>query len=421
MTIEETIFFIFIIQYLFYYGPSIYQYRLPPVVIDNLLKLYFLAIKFFEYYNKNIHPDYWQNENIDEQNNTETLNDNNLNTFEEKPVKRYEDKYLDDIRRLNKEWEFTNQELYELPIMTNKLYNNSKQNIIDKMKDIEIEIINLKKEIDEDNDNTVNYVEDYDEEGDELIRETTMEERNKVRLEQIEIFKQEYEKNNIQVNTSEGLEDLKYKCQQQSRQTIINRRLEKLDNCYVIEKTPVGNVLMIYDGLNRFKYYSDATIPYRYLEVVGRKYVKLFNCRPIFIDMEEELKLFEEKWEKEQELKSKKEEEKKLKLSSEESKETTTTETKKKNVFAKFKSYNNESGSKISMAPPPKNSIPNISITENKENEKILLKEKANCYSYAGKISNFNFLKKVEKKVFNKKLGFTFADFKKMNLQKKII
>jgi len=66
------------------------------------------------------------------------------------------------------------------------------------------------------------------------------------------------------------------------RQIIINKRLDKLENCYIIEKTPIGNVLMIYEkGRESFKYYSDCNIPYRYLEVVGRKYVKFFNCRPI--------------------------------------------------------------------------------------------------------------------------------------------
>ena len=183
-----------------------------------------------------------------------------------------------------------------------------------------------------------------------------------------------------------------------------------------MEKTPIGNALMIYDKeMNKFKYYSDASMPYRYLEVVGRKYVKLFNCRPIFIDMEEELRLFEEKWEKEQEVKKKKEEEEKLKAEEATDSQQQVTETKKKNVFAKFKSYNKDAGCKISMAPPPKNNIPSKLVTENKENEKILLKERANCYTYDGKISNFNFLKKVEKKVFNKKLGISFADFKKMS------
>ena len=65
-----------------------------------------------------------------------------------------------------------------------------------------------------------------------------------------------------------------------ARNFIINKRIEKLENCFVMETTPQGNVLMIYDNKrNSFKFYSDNTIPYRYLEVVGRKYVKMFDCR----------------------------------------------------------------------------------------------------------------------------------------------
>jgi cobalamin biosynthesis protein CbiG len=169
---------------------------------------------------------------------------------------------------------------------------------------------------------------------------------------------------------------------------------------------------MIYDKEREsFKYYSDSTIPYRYLEVVGRKYVKMFNCRPIFVDMEEELKSFDEKWTKEYELKKAKEAKEILKAE-EAAKNNKPTE-EKKNVFAKFKSYNKEAGGKISMAAPPKNSIPSKPI-ETKENEKILLKERANRYTYEGKFANFNFLQKIERKVFNKKLGISFADFKKM-------
>jgi len=127
--------------------------------------------------------------------------------------------------------------------------------------------------------------------------------------------------------------------------------------------------------------------------------------------MEEELRLFEEKWEKEQELIKMREEDNKKVA---ENQKLNNEGIKKKNVFAKFKSYNKDSGGKISMAPPPKNSIPNKSITENKENEKILLKEMANRYTYEGKFANFNFLKKMDRKIFNKKLGLSFADFKKM-------
>ena len=87
----------------------------------------------------------------------------------------------------------------------------------------------------------------------------------------------------------------------------------------------------------------------------------------------------------------------------------------KKNVFAKFKQYNKTAGTgHVSKAAPPKNSIPNKSFAEKRENEKILLKDNANRYTYEGKFVNFNFLKKIERKVFNKKLGLSFSDFKKL-------
>jgi hypothetical protein len=151
------------------------------------------------------------------------------------------------------------------------------------------------------------------------------------------------------------------------------------------------------------------------LEVVGRKYVKLFRCRPILIDMEEELRLFEEKWDKEQKLKKQKEEEDKN-MAEEAFKNNRIIEKveQKKNIFAKFKSYNKDAGGKISMATPPKNSIPNKSVSQNKENEKILLKERANRYTYEGKFANFNFLQKIDKNIYNKKLGLSFSDFKKL-------
>jgi len=50
----------------------------------------------------------------------------------------------------------------------------------------------------------------------------------------------------------------------------------------------------------------------------------------------------------------------------------------------------------------------------NVNNEKMLLKEKSNRYSYQGKFLNFNILQKVDKKVVDKKYALTFADFKKM-------
>jgi hypothetical protein len=321
---------------------------------------------------------------------------------------KYEDKYLKDIRRINKNWQFTEDEINEINEFTNKFFNSSKENILLKCEELSQKIIDIENEINDDND-IIEYNETLDETGYEC--ETTLEERNRDRNEQIELFKNEYKQLKNDLENPTKLDEMKLYAKQNAEKFIINKRLELIKNCYVIEKTPLGNVLMIYDKEREsFKYYADSTIPYRYLETVARKYVKLFNCRPIFVDMEEELKLFEEKLEKEQLIKKQKEEEEKLKNTDNQ----LTQNNNKKNVFAKFKTYNKDAGGKISMAPPPKNSIPNKQINETKENDKILLKERANRYTYEGKFANFNFLKKVERKVFNKKLGLSFTEFKKM-------
>jgi len=380
-----------------------------PFLFNLILRFYYFYNDFFMFYNNIIyqHLDLCNDEKLE-------INNIEINTEEEhKEPPKYEDKYLQDIRRLNKEWEFTKDEKYELPKLIQDFCNSYCKTQTNRIEEITNEITNLEKEISEDSD-SFTYVEDCDEDGDELINKDTLEERNESKKKDIQELQEEANKIKIEIETDEGLTQINQNSIEKAKQYIINKRLDKLKNCYVIEKTPIGNVIMIYDKEREtFKYYSDINIPYRYLEVVGRKYVKSFSCRPIFVDMEEELRLFEEKWDKEQELKKIKEEDKK-KADETEKNQQTTSEEKKKNVFAKFKSYNKDAGGKISMAAPPKNSIPNKSVTENKENDKIILKERANRYTCEGKFANFNFLQKIDRKVFNKKLGLSFADFKKM-------
>ena len=159
-----------------------------------------------------------------------------------------------------------------------------------------------------------------------------------------------------------------------------------------------------------FEYYSDLTIPYRYLETVSRKYVLTYSYRPLYVDMEEELKEYERKLEEKEKTKSE-----------------VVVNNAKKQVFAKFKSYNREAGTgRVNKVPPPKNSIPQnmlnlsknivkIDVNGKENNGKMLLKENANRYSYQGKFCNFNFLKKIDRKNVDKKYTLTFADFKKMN------
>ena len=402
MTIEKSVFYIGFIWYFYTYGP-------PPFIHYFLTQIYFLLDDSFITFNRMMNPDFWE-ESINSSSDSlpETIEEN-----KEKPKLevKYEDKFLDNIRQLKKEWQFTDDEIIEKNNLERDFLNSSIENIKNRIKEITNIIVELNKEIENDTDG-INYIENVNEYGDELLQETTLEERNEYRKEQINELQDEKSKLKNQIISEEEIIKLKSDAEKQANDYIIKNRVDKLTNSYVMEKTPQGNVLMIYDKEREsFKYYSDSTMPYRYLEVVGRKYVKMFNCRPLFIDMEEELKLFEEKWTKEYELKKAKEAEERLRV--EEAVKNNTPIEQKKNVFAKFKNYNKDAGGKISMAAPPKNSIPNKPI-ETKEDEKLLLKERANRYTYEGKFANFNFLQKIEKKVFNKKLGISFADFKKM-------
>ena len=166
-----------------------------------------------------------------------------------------------------------------------------------------------------------------------------------------------------------------------------------------METTPTGNVLMFWNNdRNSFVYYSDTTIPYRYLEVVARKYVIMNHCREIYYIMEEQLKpLIKE------EIKEEKKEDKK----------------EEKSVFAKLKSYNQASILNTKAIAPNKQNIstrlPTINIKK-EESSEILLKENANRYSYEGKMINFSFLKKPKK---NQSEKISFSEFKKLMNPKK--
>jgi hypothetical protein len=184
-------------------------------------------------------------------------------------------------------------------------------------------------------------------------------------------------------------------------------RLDELKFAIIMETTPLGNVILYYDN-NRevFTYYSDSSIPYRFLETCARKYVVFHNCKAIFVDMEEEINNAQKKLQDKKEQKKKEEEEKQLR-------KATDNIPVRKNVFAKLKSYNKDSGLKVAgISGDSKNSGSKNITSENEEN--MILKEKANRYSCEGKIINFSFLKKVDRKVVDKRYGMSFSEFKRM-------
>ena len=402
MDIESIFFTIFTIWYFSRY--------IPEDTLNALYRLHGRATEILNVYNSVMYLslDVLKEEKGEEE---------EVKPLEPKPEIKYEDKFLEDIRKMNKEYVLDDAEKIEEGKQYLELLKKASDERIhqiiqirDSISQIEIKLIKYDSDQDycicDDDDEDVNLGE-------------TKEERIKTLTTQLKELRDEKNKLDDLFQSKKYIEESLDKINEEARKFIIDKRLDKLESCYVMEFTPLGNVLMKYNkNKESFIFYSDSTIPYRYLEVVGRKFVKQFNCRPIFVDMEEELKLAEEKCEKEKKEKQEKEEEDKRKKE-ESIKNKTPVEEKKKNVFTKFKSYNKESGTgHVSTAAPPKNSIPNKKPTKAQENENTLLKQKANRYTYEGKIVNFSFIKKVDRKVIDKKFGMSFADFKKNMLKK---
>ena len=320
-------------------------------------------------------------------------------------IERYEDKYLTKIRSLPEEYIFSPEEELLEGEMFNKLFKQYSDDLKLKTKNLKETLANYQQELSDienmeftEAEKTPTY---NDEEG--LIEsvEEQMKQKKTHYAEHAEIIKNELLELTDKVITETEIKEI-------VKNKLLDDRLDKLKNNYIIETTPLGNVLMFYNNKKgTFEYYSDNEIPYRFLDVVGRKYVLTFNCRFLYVDMEQELKNYEKKLEeREKEIEIEKQKQEELK-----NQNSLNSVSEKKNVFAKFKTYNKEAGSgRVNKAPPPKNSIPN---KQQLTNEKVLLKEKSNHYTREGKLSNANILKKVDRKVVDKKYAMSFADFKK--------
>jgi len=406
--------FLFTIMAVYFFS----YYRNPHEMNMFLLRTYQFVIDFFNCIQKYSEDSY----NLLEDSNKENENNNKDSYTEElKPEVKYEDKYLEDIRKLNKEFQFDEN---EQKVAFNKfieILSLLKKDYMKKTEDMKNQMNNNNAKLAkyEGQDDDYYVCEDSEDSEDSEDRKECRETKIQKLLEENTKLTQEISKTIAFLESDEGQIELVKKAHKSSKEFVIDQQLDKLKNCYVIEKTPLGNVLMFYNNKrSSFEFYSDNTIPYRYLESVGRKYVKVFNCRPIFVDMEEELRVCEELLEKEKRDKEIKEEE--LKKKAEQLKERNLVVEEKKNVFAKFKTYNKEAGTgRVNTGAPPKNSIPNKQISEKQSSEPILLKTNANRYTYEGKLSNFNFLKKIERKVVDKKYGMSFADFKKKMIEMK--
>ena len=348
--------FIRLVTAYFFYKATVYILSFDEIHI--LYEHYGNIIDLLTEFNDQLLLDYGTNDTKDT---NDTINDIPIEVV--KPLIKYEDKYLDKFRAMKNEYPFSEDE--------KQLYAKTVLEFLSTVKEDE--------NSDEDKDTT-------DENNDTTDENNDTPDENK----EWKVFFSEEE--SIEKATI----------------YVIKERLDKLINNIIIESTPLGNVIMMYNNKKEvFEYYSDNIVPYRFLETVARKYVITYFCRPLYIFMEDELKESEKKL-LEQQTNAKRKAEEELANKS--------TVVPKKSVFAKFKSYNKEALSgQVNKGAPPKNSIPNNTSTNN--DKPILLKERANRYNFQGKTANFSLLKKVDKKLVNKKFAMTFSDFKKTVLK----
>jgi hypothetical protein len=292
----------------------------------------------------------------------------------------YEEERHDDIEIITTKLQKINH-IYELCGLNGGTEEDVMKNVIEKGINKMLEYFELEKE-------------DYDQ-YEELFIDLM---REKVKLED--------DLKNIEDNL---MSEMEFKTK--AREFIINKKLDGFINNYIMEYTPLGNVYMRYNNYKKsFEYFSNNTIPYRFLESVARKYVMTFWCKPLFVDIEEELKIAEDKYNEE-----------KIQM---ELKKENSSSNNPKNIVAQFKNYNKNQINQSNLKPQAKNraqsnftlpshiksNLPNVNTTT----EKQLLKEKANRYTWEGRLSDFCPLKKIDKKIVNKNLVLSFSDFKRL-------
>lgn len=355
--------------------------------------LSYLEKKISGYVNESVEFYFYNDNDITEEDNeVKETPDEHEKTKEKGPIK-YEDKYLEEFQKLTDEIVFTEEEVTKeieqrptSKIELEKKLELEKDDIKNKIQKIESQM----KEIDS---NMMNDAENAPRKKDIIFLHTK----------EIKRLNAELDKLNEKIITEDEVNN-------SAKEFVINERFNGLKNNIIMEKTPLGNVVMFYNNArSSFEYYSDNTVPYRYLEVIGRKYVITYNCKRIYVDM---IKEIEEAEKKLAEKKQKEEDEKKKQEDATNVQDAQ--EPQKKNVFAKFKTYNKDTSIKAAAVPldrpaPAKKTAP--------QEEKIV-KERANRYSFEGKLANFSFLKKIDRKAVDKRYALSFSEFKKLQKNK---
>jgi len=165
----------------------------------------------------------------------------------------------------------------------------------------------------------------------------------------------------------------------------LSRNNEVTKNTSVIENTPDGLVIMLYNGEREgFEYWCDnKNIKFNYLETVARKFVIMNFCTNLYVDRYDDIKQQQEEYD-EIEKKEKMEKNEMEEKEKEEKEKNETGNAKEYDVFVKKKKKK----------------------VKKEDRDKIVAK-KSNKYLYIGKINEFEWIKKSEEKRIVKEVSFS--------------
>jgi hypothetical protein len=306
---------------------------------------------------------------------------------------KFEDKYLTAFKSFSNDYFFFKEELKEKADKLEQLkydYETGKKKNIDDLLFLLSQtekVVSLDKDTDHFNEELIKYFDLEDDFKDDPSNYDLDELLNDLKNDHNRFTRELKDLNEATITEVEFSDKaLKY---------VLDKKLDGFINNYILEYTPLGNVYMRYNNFKKsFEYFSNNTIPYRYLEAIGRKYVMTFRCKALFVDLEEEMQKAAEK----------------DKNALESDPKTT--------IVSKFKNWKTAT----SLRPDTNNrellgkaTLVPTSVT----GEKQLLKENANRYTWEGRLANFSVLKKVDRKTVDKSYTLSFADFKQMSQIKK--
>ena len=194
-------------------------------------------------------------------------------------------------------------------------------------------------------------------------------------------------------------------------------RIQK--NNFVFENTPSGMVIMNYDERDKvFQYWTNGFVRYDLLDVVARKYVKMFNCRHYYKLTKIQKKFLRDQMNEHDDEKDKNDEEYDLvnkEIETEdggvlETKEESGSEESGSEESGSEESGSEESGSEESGSEESGSEDEETYDDETKKECKIFYRNKFKC---VGKINEFNILNKENLYSTDKKKKISFAEFKK--------